>query len=291
MKKQILKLGLAIIIWITLIALIVANRIYAENDRLSLTITTDKTSYSSGEDIQLKINLNKNIVTASFYINYDSNTVTCDIDKQDSNIAIREHPEDNQIRVVYFDSRGIGTNEITVICTAKANSTNQSTFSLSNTKMTVAGETGAYSQDSIGGINEVAQVSVGEVVPTPTQVPTPIPTQAPRVTPTPTPTPVPTQAPRVTPTTAPTPTSAPTGEANVTPTPTPKASVTPTQVPTSSSDATKTPIPTLEDTTVNKSELPATGENDTLIILMTALILVTIYMGYNAIKIGKEFKF
>ena len=279
MKKQIKKLVIATIIWVFLLVALLFNRIYAENDVFTMSIEPSATSYSVGDTVTVKVKLSKKVLTASFYLNYQNSEILR-YEANNPAIAARDYPEDNLVRVVYADLSGVGTDEIDIVFTVlPQNITDTIEFNLTNITMSVVNEDTPYTEGTIVGANSIATVAVGRN------------TSDPVVTPTPTPVVTPTPTPVVTPTPTPvaeaTPTPTPTSTTGTTPTPTPtKAAAVPTAVPTA-----KVAQTTVTDQTTAKSALPQTGENDMFIALLAALVLVTLYMGYNAIKINKYFRY
>lgn len=252
MKKQVNKTIIATILWIVILITIVFNQIYA-TDGLILNVTSNKNTYTSGEKVEVNITLNKEVVTASFYLNYDSATMTY-IESKTSGTAVKDYPDDNLVRVVYADMSENGTSTITLVFKLKDNVLANPSFSLSNTTMSAVGETEPYTQNIITGANSVTTITVTqqqEEVNTNTE------------------------------------NNAPTDNEDI------DNNNTSTNIEktNNSTQIKEQNVKNNDSTTIQTKELPKTGENDTLIYLLIALVLTTIYLGYNSIKLGMYFKY
>lgn len=162
MKKRIIKILFLIILWMIVFLIIIINRTYAETQKLTLSISTDKSIYSVGDDVEVKIKLNEKIMTSSYYLNYNSSILKFKETKT-SSMTVKDYPNDNLIRTIYADLSGKGTNEMIFVFTVKEKSNNNKIlFSLENTTMVIAEENKSYSNNQITGFNTKVQITIQE---------------------------------------------------------------------------------------------------------------------------------
>jgi hypothetical protein len=136
----------------------IINRTSIKKYGLNVSIFVDKNQYVAGEDIKATIKLDKKVLTASYYLKYDSAKIEF---KEKSNpekgsLSVKDYPNDNLVRAIYLDmdnSDSMGTDEMTFVFTAKEDINSIPELKLDNTTMTIQGQSDPYKNVSIGGID------------------------------------------------------------------------------------------------------------------------------------------
>lgn len=161
MKKQLRKVFIILMIWILVFGLVITTKTFADSLGLTVSIKTDKSSYSVNDDLFVTIKFNEKVFTSSFYLNYDSSILTYKGVNTSASITAKDCPNDNLVRVIYADVEGVGIKEFSFMFKVKAGLSTNSTFSLSTLTACKAGETKAYGQSSITGSNNKAKFTIG----------------------------------------------------------------------------------------------------------------------------------
>ena len=162
MKKVGKLLKIILLILALVVVSVIVNKVTADSTSLVLSITTDKESYLVGEDVEVSVKLDKNIMTASYYLNYNSSVMDFkEVKSPASGMTVRNIPADNLVRAIYFDMSGVGLDEMVFVFTVK-DKTDDIAFRLTNTSMTISGETKAFNQSNITGIDGVGSITVTE---------------------------------------------------------------------------------------------------------------------------------
>ena len=156
MKKN--KSVIAIILWLILVIAMIVNRTSIKKYGLNVSIFVDKNQYVAGEDIKATIKLDKKILTASYYLKYDSAKIEFKEknDPEKGSLSIKDYPNDNLVRAFYLDmenSDSMGTDEMTFTFTAKEDINSIPELKLDNTTMTIQGQSDPYKNADIGGID------------------------------------------------------------------------------------------------------------------------------------------
>ena len=170
MKKLAIRFLILTFIWILFLSLFYTTQTFAATDGLEISTTANKELYDVGDEIQIKIKTNKKVMTASFYLNYDSSVISYNSSKTAS-VAAKDYPSDNLVRVVYA---GNGTDEIILSFKVKNNNKQTIDCYFTNATMTVAGRK-TYKQNEISGIGNKLKITIKTdevVIPTPTPQPT-----------------------------------------------------------------------------------------------------------------------
>lgn len=251
MKKQVGKLIVIALVWCLIMASLVINRSYAEDQEFSVTIETNKSKYNPGDDIEVKIKLNKDIMTASYYLNYNSSELTYKESKT-PNLVVKDYPNDNLVRVMYADITGTGVEELKLVFTAKTTAKSDLSFNLSNTTMTTAQESKSYFDNQIAGIQNKLTIKLNKPEETTNTVDNII-----------------------------TNTVTKPNENNV-------DTNTITKPIDNNKNTNKTD--TIKDKTSATENIPKTGTNDIIFAFLGVMLaLTTIYFGYNVRKLGRDF--
>ena len=157
MRKQVKKIIVLAIIWILLIMSIIINKTYADDQDLKIAIETDKSSYLINDDIEIKIKLNKKVMTASFYCNYDSSILDYK-EVKTGNLSVKNYPDDNIVRAIYADMTGTGIDEFVLVFKLKTEISNSTLVNITNATMTVSEDSKSYYNDQIQGIQNNAEI-------------------------------------------------------------------------------------------------------------------------------------
>ena len=153
-KKSII----AIALWLILVIAMIINRNSIKKYGLNVSILVDKNQYVAGENIKTTIKLDKKVLTASYYLKYDSAKIEFKEknDPEKGSLSIKDYPNDNLVRAIYLDmdnSDSMGTDEMTFIFTAKEDINSIPELKLDNTTMTIQGQSDPYKNAAIGGID------------------------------------------------------------------------------------------------------------------------------------------
>ena len=170
MKKLKVRFLVLTFILVLLLFLFDSVKTFAATDVLEIETTANKQSYDLQDEILVKIKTNKKVMTASFYLNYDSSIISYEGFKTGS-VATKDYPQDNLVRVVYADMSGSGTDEIILAFKLKNKDKQNVQFNLSNLTMTTTSEKKTYKQNEINGADSVLNITINtdqEVQPTPT---------------------------------------------------------------------------------------------------------------------------
>lgn len=268
MKKQVRKLIVIALVWCLTMASLVINRTYAEEEQqnLSISIEANKSKYEPGDEIEIKIKLNKKVMTASYYLNYNSLELTYKESKT-PNLVVKDYPNDNLVRVMYADITGTGVEELKLVFIAKSTAKNDLLFNLTNTTMTTVQDSKSYSNNQITGIQNGLTVKLKEDENITNTIENTI-------------------------TNTITNTVDNTIENTVTNTiaNTVDNTVTNTNTKTVKNDINSNKTDNATDKTSATENIPKTGTNDIIFALLgIMLVLTTIYFGYNVRKLGRDF--
>ena len=143
MKKQLRKILITSFIWVVLFALIAINYNVMAVD-LNVSLSADKTKYEVGDEVTITVNTNKNVITASYYLNYDSTLF--EFKDKSENLSVKDYPENGVVRAVYIDMTGKGTQSMKFVFKVKNSSDNETKFSLTKTTMSPSDNDEAYKQ-------------------------------------------------------------------------------------------------------------------------------------------------
>ena len=154
MKRKITFIVLLCIIFISF-----SIKINADDSRLAASISTNKEKYNVGDIVEVKIKTNKNVISSSFYLSYNSSYMEFKKVKSPNSVAVKNYPADNLLRVIYADLGGVGISEMIFEFNVKSSTTNTLNFALNNTSMTLDNNK-SFNQDTIDGINSIATISV-----------------------------------------------------------------------------------------------------------------------------------
>ena len=143
MKKQLRKILITSLIWVVLFALIAINYNVMAVD-LNVSLSADKTKYEVGDEVTITVNTNKNVITASYYLNYDSTLF--EFKDKSENLSVKDYPENGVVRAVYIDMTGKGTQSMKFVFKVKNSSDNETKFSLTKTTMSPSDNDEAYKQ-------------------------------------------------------------------------------------------------------------------------------------------------
>lgn len=264
MKKQVKKVIIITLVWTMVMVSAIISKTYADNQGLNLSIVTDKKIYVVGDDIEVKIKLNEKVMTASYYLNYNSSVLTYKETKT-SNLAVKDYPNENLIKCVYADLSGTGIDEIIFVFNLKTETDKNILLNLTNATMTTAKDSKSYSNNEIKGIENSAQIqlekpdkeqdkntTIGNNTIDNDKKPT---------------------------------------NNNIVDNNKKPINNTVKENTINSSVITNSQNKKVEDKTTSKSKLPNTGIENTYRNLLIILIIISIYLGYNVFKLNKYFKF
>lgn len=269
MKKQVRKLIVIALVWCLIIVSLVINRTYAEEEQqqnLNISIEANKSKYEPGNEIEVKIKLNKKVMAASYYLNYNSSELTYKESKT-ANLVVKDYPSDNLVRVMYADITGTGVEELKLVFTAKSTANRDVSFNLTNTTMTTSQDSKSYSNNQITGIQNGLTVKLKEDE-------------------------------NITNTIDNTITNTVTNtvdniiENTITNTVdnTIKNTVTNTNTNTVKNEINSNKTNNVTDKTSATENIPKTGTNDMIFMMLgVMLVLTTVYFGYNVRKLGRDF--
>lgn len=256
MKKQVKKVIIITLVWTMVMVSAIISKTYADNQGLNLSIVTDKKIYVVGDDIEVKIKLNEKVMTASYYLNYDSSVLTYKETKT-SNLAVKDYPNENLIKCVYADLSGTGIDEIIFVFNLKSETDKDILLNLTNATMTTAKDSKSYSNNEIKGIENSAQIQLEKSDKEQDKNTTIGNNTIDNIV-----------------------------DNNKKPT-----NNTIKENTINSSVITNSQNKKVEDKTTSKSKLPNTGIENTYRNLLIILIIISIYLGYNVFKLNKYFKF
>ena len=119
----------------TIISLIMILTFSVYSNAFSLNITSNYKNINKGDTITVTVTADSKFVTSDFELKYDSDLFEY-VEKTQTNVSIKDYPNDGYLIIVYADISGNGTNAISVKFKSKATTNATSQFSIQKQNFT-----------------------------------------------------------------------------------------------------------------------------------------------------------
>ena len=113
----------------TIISLIMILTFSVYSNAFSLNITSNYKNINKGDTITVTVTADSKFVTSDFELKYDSDLFEY-VEETQTNVSIKDYPNDGYLIIVYADISGNGTNAISVKFKSKATTNATSQFSI-----------------------------------------------------------------------------------------------------------------------------------------------------------------
>ncbi len=119
----------------TIISLIMILTFSVYSNAFSLNITSNDKNINKGDTITVTVTADSKFVTSDFELKYDSDLFEY-VEETQTNVSIKDYPNDGYLIIVYADISGNGTNAISVKFKSKATTNATSQFSIQKQNFT-----------------------------------------------------------------------------------------------------------------------------------------------------------
>ena len=119
----------------TIISLIMILTFSVYSNAFSLNITSNYKNINKGDTITVTVTADSKFVTSDFELKYDSDLFEY-VEETQTNVSIKDYPNDGYLIIVYADISGNGTNAISVKFKSKATTNATSQFSIQKQNFT-----------------------------------------------------------------------------------------------------------------------------------------------------------
>ena len=119
----------------TIISLIMILTFSVYSNAFSLNITSNYKNINKGDTITVTVTADLKFVTSDFELKYDSDLFEY-VEETQTNVSIKDYPNDGYLIIVYADISGNGTNAISVKFKSKATTNATSQFSIQKQNFT-----------------------------------------------------------------------------------------------------------------------------------------------------------
>lgn len=119
----------------TIISLIMILTFSVYSNAFSLNITSNDKNINKGDTITVTVTADSKFVTSDFELKYDSDLFEY-VEETQTNVSIKDYPNDGYLIIVYADISGNGTNTISVKFKSKATTNATSQFSIQKQNFT-----------------------------------------------------------------------------------------------------------------------------------------------------------
>ncbi len=114
----------------------------------NLKLSTNEREILPENEIIVKIDTDKNIETATFYLKYD-NTKLEYIENLTSNVTTKDYPEEGTLRVVYLDPSLQGEKQLNFKFKAKSNIEDEAKISITNLTLQFVNDSTIYTDSNL----------------------------------------------------------------------------------------------------------------------------------------------
>ena len=119
----------------TIISLIMILTFSVYSNAFSLNITSNEKNINKGDTITVTVTADSKFVTSDFELKYDADLFEY-VEETQTNVSIKDYPNDGYLIIVYADISGNGTNAISVKFKSKATTNATSQFSIQKQNFT-----------------------------------------------------------------------------------------------------------------------------------------------------------
>ena len=155
MKNKLLKIFGLIIVFIALFEINV--------NAASFNISASSNNVKVGNEVTVKINTDKNLEAATFYINYNKSVLEF-VEKQTDKVTVKDYPDEGILRVVYLDPSMKGNNELAFKFKVKEEAQGTSDVKITNLTLQFIDDSTVYTNTNLKESNfEISITAVKEM--------------------------------------------------------------------------------------------------------------------------------